>query len=1149
MIVDLQARNEALDPERSFIVQAPAGSGKTGLLVYRYLTLLARVEKPQNVLAITFTRKARSEMRERISELLLAAKEGAVNDNAFEQQGLSLAKQVLQRDEQAGWQLLDAPHQMQVLTIDAFSAKLAASMPWLSRLGERPNTTDMAHAHFAFAVDQVLDELLVEGSDLSAALQMVMFELDFNYDKARRLFSSMLAKRDQWLRHLVQQDMMQMKYDLEEAWSQLLRENLDTVETLFSRNQFEQLLELVVGASQRIDYENPRALQCLRVFVGFNASTDELSHAHWRALIDFVLVKKHDKVRAAVNKNLGFPVKGQDKDNCVELFKELSEDFSLITALAELAELPTPAFSDYDWQRLVALEKVLKALAVRLQLRFRSVGECDHSEVTQRANLALTELNNPTDLGLLMDGQVHHILVDEFQDTSNSQLDLLKKLTAGWQVNDNPQRTLFLVGDPMQSIYRFREADVGLFLQVVNNEQTNVFDNILVSSLTLSQNFRSSDDLVDWFNRTFQPSFPRQNNVLSGAISYAPAASAKVGVAEEPVSYYLANSRAQEAEALLQAVQSALKELPDSTSQIAILVRTRPQLDYLLPILDENGIAYAAVDIQPLHEQQSIKDVVSLAKAICREDDKLAWLAILRGPWCGLSLAEIHIVNRSSNVSLWQALNDASIQNKLDVNTQARLSRLLQVMQAVRQQHQQVNLGSLTRWAWQQLGGEATLGSTHCDDVEQVFELLNDLQRGGDLPNTKELEAGLERMRSRSNGPAQPRVVVSTIHKSKGLQYHTVILPGLANRPRSDDREILMWAEHQTQDGNANLLLAPLMFNSGSRNEGEVSHYDYLRGLDAKRATNEVMRLMYVACTRAEHKLVLIANIKLREKDGQKTGEVNPPIKTSLLASVWPTLEAHFELMPSDQTELGLIESSLVEPGLVEPDLVKRGLAEQQLDQTLYRLPVDFKVESGDDFTWQALDQLNKADLPSPDEQVTFDWATEVAAAVGMVLHDFLQFSSDSVLNVDINQMLRKRWRAELAALRVPDNRIEYALRRLVMAIENIQSDEQAKFIFSDHALAQNEYAISTLENGRVKSYRLDRTFVDEGVRWIVDYKSTMTQGADIESFVDSQIDERHRSQLEKYGELMSEIDTRPIKLAVYFPLLKQMRCWDYQPR
>jgi len=117
MISDLNARVNALDPQKSFIVQAPAGSGKTGLLVYRMLTLLSKVEKPQQVLAITFTRKATAEMRARLLELMQYADRGDTSNDEFEQQGIDLAESALAQDKKHNWRLLDATHQLQILTI------------------------------------------------------------------------------------------------------------------------------------------------------------------------------------------------------------------------------------------------------------------------------------------------------------------------------------------------------------------------------------------------------------------------------------------------------------------------------------------------------------------------------------------------------------------------------------------------------------------------------------------------------------------------------------------------------------------------------------------------------------------------------------------------------------------------------------------------------------------------------------------------------------------------------------------------------------------------------------------------------------------------------------------------------------------------
>jgi len=558
VISDLNARDIALDPTRSFIVQAPAGSGKTGLLVYRILRLLAAVDKPQQVLAITFTRKATAEMRERLFELMHLASRGESSTDAFEQQGIDLARAVIAQDEKHNWHLLDAPHQLQILTIDAFCAKLTGSMPWLSRLGDRPRTTDHAEAHYLAAIEQLFAELLESDSIVAQSLATVMLALDFNYNKARQLFSSMLAKRDQWLRHLLQGDLASMRDQLEGAWQNIVDAQLELISDVLPKETVDELGSLACYAAGNLAPKDGTTSP-FEIFKSY-IEGDELTIEHWHAVAHMLLTG---------NKS--------------------------------------------DWQQLVALEKVLKALAALLQLRFRATGECDHSEVTQRANLALQELDSPTDLGLRMDAHIQHILVDEFQDTSHGQIELLKKLTSGW-VDSNDAKTLFLVGDPMQSIYRFREAEVSLFLQVTDNINTQLFPGLDIEAIHLTENFRSSNSLVTWFNSTFGQCFPSRDNVIAGAIRYSPASCSK-NDDESACDYLLAFDRDQEATLVSNAVKQTVSELPSGKDQVAILVRTRSQLDYLLPKLKSEGIAYAGIDIQPLDELPACHCCVALGAA------------------------------------------------------------------------------------------------------------------------------------------------------------------------------------------------------------------------------------------------------------------------------------------------------------------------------------------------------------------------------------------------------------------------------------------------------------------------------------------------------------------------------------------------------
>src|SRR3546814_8034735 len=130
----------------------------------------------------------------------------------------------------------------------------------------------------------------------------------------------------------------------------------------------------------------------------------------------------------------------------------------------------------------------LKLAVAQLHLRFAETGEVDITEIAQRAAQALGSADDPGELLLKLDASIRHLLIDECQDTSLTQIHLLATLTAGWQPGDG--RTLFLVGDPMQSIYRFRKAEVGLFLQAAEDG----VGEIAPTFLQLTDNFRRSEE-------------------------------------------------------------------------------------------------------------------------------------------------------------------------------------------------------------------------------------------------------------------------------------------------------------------------------------------------------------------------------------------------------------------------------------------------------------------------------------------------------------------------------------------------------------------------------------------------------------------------------------------------------------------------------
>src|SRR5205085_4777358 len=185
-----------------------------------------------------------------------------------------------------------------------------------------------------------------------------------------------------------------------------------------------------------------------------------------------------------------------------------------------LLRAPAEKYTDEQWQTLSAMLELLPRAAAHLKLVFAERGETDFSEVAQGAVRALGTADSPTDLLLALDTRIRHILVDEFQDTSYSQWELLERLTAGWTMEGELRdsgRTLFLVGDPMQSIYRFREAKVALFLQAWDAG----LGSVKLERLTLTTNFRSQAGLVDWYNASFPAILPAEADPASRAVPYS----------------------------------------------------------------------------------------------------------------------------------------------------------------------------------------------------------------------------------------------------------------------------------------------------------------------------------------------------------------------------------------------------------------------------------------------------------------------------------------------------------------------------------------------------------------------------------------------------------------------------------------------------
>ncbi|MBF0137018.1 MAG: UvrD-helicase domain-containing protein [Magnetococcales bacterium] len=1134
MLQDADVRAEVLDPSRSFIVQAPAGSGKTGILTQRFLRLLAGVEQPETVVAITFTRKAAAEMRDRLLEALVQGGDPSPPEDDYQRRTWELARQVLAQDHQHQWHLVQHPARLRVLTIDSLCAAIARQMPVSSGLGVPPGYTQEPDALFRQAARDVLAQL-EEGNRWSPAVARLLDHLDNNPGRVETLLADLLARRDQWLRFLAGGRLS--RQNLEFALAALVREQLQHMATAWPPPVRDSLPELLHFAANNLppeQHDSPLVAWQATGIALPEPRPEDLSL--WRGIATLLLTRE-GTWRAKVDRRNGFPPEStgrspQEKKRFRTMKSQFMATRETLAAIPNLDNrlhavhlLPDPVYSAEQWEILQALEQLLPMAAAALRVLFAERGVVDFTEVAMAAVRALGRDDNPTDLALRLDHQIRHLLVDEFQDTSRGQFQLLEHLTAGWQPDDG--RTLFLVGDPMQSIYRFREAEVGLFYQV----QQRGLGSVSLQSRNLSVNFRSDGGLVAWVNTLFKELMPNRSNPLTGETPFVAAHPFHPARNPTPVASHPQIPAAPETEAgqVVATVQDALHHSPEE--KIAILVRSRNHLGDIVPALRRSGIPFQAVEIAALAGTPVVQDLFALTRALLHPADRVHWLALLRAPWCGLTLTELLILTGEAtttpnNTTLWECLHDPIRTSQLNPASRSRLERVGTVLTRAWQLRRRMGwhhgAGVLRRWVettWYALGGPATLkGPEEMEDALVFLDLLESLEQGGDLTDFRHLDRGLEKLFA-APVHADALVQVMTIHKAKGLEFGTVILPGLGRKSRGASSRLLLWMERPAVPDAEALLLAPLK-RSDQADPDPI--YAFLASIDREKERLETARLLYVAVTRARRSLHLF---------GQ--AEVAGAAHGSFLHLLWPAVQADFaEATPAtSEPDLPATSSSPAEPP-ANPD--PPGMLPE-----LRRFPAGWQPPSPPPGLFSPVPEISR----SAEDSLVFIWAGETVRCVGIVVHHWLQVMAregTQAWNVPRIAALEHHFAAQLTRLGVASPALSPAIRQVAMALTSTLADPRGQWILDPrHGNPQSELALTGHLHGRIRRVVLDRTFIDaDNTRWIIDFKTGHHAGGDLEGFLDNE-QIRYQEHMETYASLMHALDDRPIRLGLYFPLAK----------
>lgn len=1120
IIADAKERNLALDPTQSFIVQAPAGSGKTELLTQRFLRLLSTVKKsPEEILAVTFTRKAAGEMRHRIISALKLAKNETMPEKPHERITWELARAALNKDAALHWNLLENPNRLRILTIDSLCSSLVNQSPLLSRMGMMPEITEDPDEDYLDAITALLQET-TKTDPWYESLRSLLLHVE-SINALFQLLRRMLASRDQWLPYLgqIQQD----KFLLEDYFNQSIQNEIShhlsiLSSTLIDKPFVSSLLTLVNKAAQTLkenDIESPLQMWNTSKHLPDMRPEDVIQ---WEAICNLLLTQQNTW-RKSFNIKLGFASPSETKDKeikeerkqlkeqMLQLMTELEEEDDLLDLLSEVRNLPNYPLSAQQVKILHALGEVLPVVVAHLQVIFQQKGRVDFIEVALSAILALGESLAPSNLALRMDNQLSHILIDEYQDTSITQYRLFAKMIQGWEPNSG--KTVFLVGDPMQSIYRFRGAEVSLFLQT----QKEGLANIKLKPLTLTVNFRSSSSLVSWINEAFIKIFPLREDVAKGAVPYTPAKSLTLGESEQPI--YIHPSFGKDFSVENKIIEIIRECQEKKIGTVGILARSKKQLFSLIQCMKQTNIPFVAHEVEQLITRSHVIDLLTLLRATEDLTDSIAWYALLRAPWLGLTLADLEVIaqNRQGKL-IWQCLEEGHI---LSLLSEAGCQRLLKVISIFKYWffHQKRQKQSLwLRGLWIALGGPFAYGKEFdLSDIDKILSLIDASFQNGHF-NFKLLFEKLMTKQSDVTHLEQSentcsKVEIMTIHKSKGLEFDCVILPYLHKRTRQKEEALLLWLE-KTRGAQISLLAAPRR----ARKDENDSLFDYIASQLKEKDNHELNRLLYVGVTRAKRALHLLATV---EQDEEK--QIKVPTKGSFLALLWPHLEQAFV-------------EKINERSFQEPQVEDIGISRYSLSRLKAAWQLPISIQNQLDNNSQSMAFLSQN---IPQNETT--WQSLAGTVFHRLMQTLLTKPSQSALDVNLSEGCS----LALKRMGLWGEALQAACDAIVLGVTQFLSDPLEKWLRDEsHLQKQMEWPIFVKEEQDIKQYIIDYSFVDKNnIRWIIDFKLSAFEMSD--KAFEMEI-EKYKPQLKKYYDILKQLDDREIKCGLYFPLQQSFK-------
>jgi len=863
LLIDQKERLSALDTTRSHHVESPAGSGKTLLLTMRFLKLLGAVSNPQEIIALTFTEKATGEMHGRIVQYLDWARKSKRPENKLDEELIRMAAEALKRHGDHV-ELITSPDGLNIMTFHGFCSHITRRAPLEAGL-----TPDYE------IIDKDRQSEIIEEAIASARERI--FSHPSNDIKRISLEKRLLRHNNSWFGLSEELKDILKGRDRFADLTRFVRDTADRGLSSLSAVIHERLRVYIEG-SLSILREKFLASELGGRWDDFfkHLSSQEAESAlsipptlpthkwedleSWQSITEALLTRGGTARKVMGPKNGFYP--NFKKTEWGQLITGLTEDISSILHEArDFPQVNTPEIVIEELSDFIILAAELIGEYEDL-CRKRHVADFIHLE---QSALRVLDGSHPSELHLYLDYRIRHLLVDEFQDTNENQWELIKRLCSGWTEEDG--RTAFIVGDPKQSIYAFRNAEVRLFLEAKEGIPLSGQGIFPLSNHQLKTNFRSTKRLIEWINDLFGTTVMTNPDYDADEVPFSPSAPKDAKDEDTTISLNLFHNedkeRAKENEALW--IARKTKEILEETGgekSIAILLFTRNRLNRYLRAFKDEDVPLQVKEGLVLKNRPEVRYLVQVARTFANPHDDLAFASLLRSPWSWFDIKTLYETATKSSESWMGKIRLAATSNP-------EMETLLQACDGAFLRLGRDPLGKIVKRFWEDLDGPRKTaylyGMAGVSNCMRFFQLLEEAERG--IP--QETLNNLERVIDSIYEPSDPRASLSpvqlmTIHRAKGLEFDIVFIPFMDWKPLASGSTTPppYLLERIPGAGGKHIIAMGTDYRTGESSKT----YNLLRKLQRNRKWGEAKRWFYVAATRAKSALIMSGTVTSKDE-------------------------------------------------------------------------------------------------------------------------------------------------------------------------------------------------------------------------------------------------------------------------------------------